>query len=369
MTEATFSQQTIDLALEFRRDPGAFAPLPAFLVVKSQDQLVRRQRLIEAVKGSRIGRIEERPVAEGLLVQTTIRPGLRIDRRSAQHLLTFREPRGLALSGDGTMFVSEIDCIKNINAEGKVLRQYQLPGFGFLHAIELSPDGLRLLVVSSGYDLLVELDLASGESVWDWLSWEHGFNPSHEGIYLARDHSRYQAFCDAGLPARLIDFSDPVSHGLVTSVRTNHPNSACYVVEQEGVILVTLGHSGEVIQIDKPSGEWSRVITGLASMAHGIQPYREGWMVTNTLRGQCWFVDRKFRLVRRLDFANLPGKPPELGESEWLQYVRPVGDEVFAGLDANRGVVLLDIRRRVYDIVPVDENWCLHLMVTEPGRK
>jgi hypothetical protein len=369
MTESTFPQETVDLALEFQRDPGAFAPLPAFLVVKSQDQLVRRQRLIEAVKCGRIGRIEERPVAEGLLVQTTIRPGVRIDRRSAQRLLTFREPRGLALSGDGTLLVSEIDRVINISAEGTVLRQYQLPGFGFLHAIELSPDGRRLLVVSSGYDLLVELDLATGKPVWDWLSWEHGFNPSQDGVYLARDQSRYQAFCDAGLPAQLVDLSDPDSHGLMTSVRTNHPNSACYVPDQEGVILVTLGHSGEVIEIARPAGEWNRVITGLAAMAHGIQPYRAGWMVTNTLRGQCWFLDRGFQLVRRLDFANLPGKPPELGDSEWLQCVCPVGDEVFAGLDANRGIVLLDVRRRVYDIVSADENWCLHLIVPDRGRE
>lgn len=59
----------IDSVASMRFDPRAFSPINLYLVVKSQDQKERRSRLIDATKKGRIGRFEERPVAEGLVVK------------------------------------------------------------------------------------------------------------------------------------------------------------------------------------------------------------------------------------------------------------------------------------------------------------
>jgi hypothetical protein len=345
---------------EYRHDPSAFAPHEVYLVVKSQDQLERRRHLIEAVERGRIGRIEDRPVAEGLVVSTVLEPGRRITRDSCATVLAFREPRGLVRLDDGTMLVAEIDRVVQVDAEGSELREYRHPLFAFLHSIELASDRRRLLVVSSGYDALIELDLDSGSVLWEWLSWEHGFNPSEDGVYLSRNPGHHRDLLAKGLPARLIEPSRLGAYGLMTSERTNHPNSACYEPRDPSKVLATLGHSGEVIEIERASGDWRRVIAGLAAMPHGIMPYGEGWMVTDTLRGMAWLAGPDFAVRRKLAFASLPGKPPELGDAEWLQAVLDLGGGVLLALDANRGLILVQPDAGCYGVVPVDENWCVH---------
>jgi len=357
----------VDDIAGYREDPSAFAPIELYLVVKSQDQLERRHRLIAAVERGRIGRFEERPVAEGLVLSARLEPGRRIDRRSCGSVLSFREPRGLVRLEDGTLLVAEIDRVVHVEPEGRELRAFRHPLFAFLHSIELAQDGRRLLVVSSGYDALIEVDLASGGALWEWIAWEHGFNPSEDGVYLARGLQRYRELVAKGLPARLIEPERLGAHGLMTSERTNHPNSACYHPRDSGKVLATLGHSGEVVEIDRRSGEWRRVVGGLGAMPHGIERDGAGWLVTDTLRGACWFLSPAFELERKLDFARLPGKPAELAGHEWLQVVRKIAAETYLAIDANRALILVDPRRRRYAVVPIDENWCVHTCAKAVG--
>src|ERR1700730_13460891 len=110
---------------EFRRDSTVFPPFEGYLVVKSQDQIERRWRLIEAVKMGRIGRIEDRPVADGLVVRAVISSGQQINRQTAISIATYREPRGLVLTADGGMLVSEIDRIVGTNVCGRRNCEYR----------------------------------------------------------------------------------------------------------------------------------------------------------------------------------------------------------------------------------------------------
>jgi hypothetical protein len=347
----------------YTHDPEAFGPSDLFLVIKSQDQPERRRRLIESLKGGRIGRFEERPISEGLVVATTLLPGRRVTRENCSFVKTFREPRGLVLLDDDTMLVSEIDRVIHIDSEGRELRDYRHPLFAFIHSIDLSPDGRRLLVDSPGYDTLIEIDLASGAAVWEWLAWEHGFNPGYDGVYLARRPDLYREYVVKGLRARLVEFERLGAHGLMTSARTDHPSSACYRPDDPTKFLVTLGHSGDVVEIDRGSGDWRHVVRGLAMMPHGILPHGQGWMVTNTMRGECWLLSTLFELECKIVFAHLGGKPTELAENEWLQTVRALADDAFIGLDANRGLILVNPATRRYAVVPIDENWCVHWCV------
>ncbi len=357
----------VDDIADYREDPSAFAVAELYLVVKSQDQLERRRRLIAAVERGRIGRFEERPVAEGLVVSAKLEPGRRIDRRSCSRVLSFREPRGLVRLEDGTLLVAEIDRVVHVEPEGRELREFRHPLFAFLHSIELAADQHRLLVVSSGYDALIEIDLASGGALWEWVAWEQGFNPSEDGVYLAREPQRYRELIAKGLRARLIEPERLGTHGLMTSERTNHPNSACYDPRDSGKVLATLGHSGEVVEIDRRTGGWQRVVGGLASMPHGIEPHGDGWLVTDTLRGACWFLSREFELECKLEFAHLPGKSAELAGHEWLQVVRRLSEGTYLAIDANRGLILVDPDRRRFALVPIDETWCVHTCAKAPG--
>lgn len=347
-----------------RYAPDAFAPFDLYLVIKSQDQILRRQRLVNSLKAGRIGRIENRPVAEGLLLKGRVDPARSAFDLHSDFKIALREPRGLALLRDGTMLVAEIDRVIHLDNTGGMTREYRLPGFAFLHSIELSSDHAKALIVSSGYDLVVEIELASGKLMWDWLLWEHGFNPNLDGTYLTRDPDCYRHYKESGRPARLVNFLEGNSHGLMTSERSNHPNAACYDPQDERIFLATLGHSGDVIVVDVARDDWRYAVRGLASMPHAIQSDGDGWMVTNTLKGECWFLDRNFQVREKLVFSDLSGKPAELADNEWLQSVHRVSRDVVIGLDANRGLILVDVAARLWSRVVVDQNWCVHLART-----
>jgi hypothetical protein len=124
-------------------------------------------------------------------------------------------------------------------------------------------------------------------------------------------------------------------------------------------VLVTLGHSGEIIEIDKNTKQLRVRLGWLDPMPHAISPYGRGWIVTNTLRGELWVLNRDFTLTEKFVTANLPGKVAEAGEHEWLQAVYPLSDTLFAGIDANRGLIVFDPTQREYAVVKCDENWCV----------
>ena len=60
-----------------------------------------------------------------------------------------------------------------------------------------------------------------------------------------------------------------------------------------------------------------------------------------------------------LSFKELPGKPKELSELEWLQNSAPFGDCIIT-IDANRNsFILTDLENRQYDIIHVDPDWAI----------
>ena len=336
---------------------------PLHLIVKSQDQIERRQRLIEAKNRGKIGRIEQRAVATGLWVTSPLRAGITMNRANSQ-VREFKEPRGLVQIGQEKYLLSDINRVLMIDADGMVLKEYTHPFFAFLHSISFDSESRRFFVVSSGYDCLIEMDL-EGKVCWEWFAWEHGFNPTLDGVYLCRQKQQAEELTASGKEAMFIDPSEYKSYGLMTSQRSNHPNSGCYHPRKKNVVLVTLGHSGEVIAIDKTTGKWRKVISGLKSMPHGIQPYEAGWMVTNTLLGEFWLLAQDYNVLNKIATRNLPGKPEGMVEHEWLQATYPVGDGEFIGLDANRGLIYINLHSKQYCIYSVDDSWCVHHLVVQ----
>jgi len=209
-------------------EPGAQGDASGWhLIVKSLDQVERRAGLIEAKQRGRIGRIEERPVATGLWV------------RGRSKIAEFREPRGLARVGDGRFLLAEVGSVLLVDSEARILQRFSHPFFAFLHSVSFDPANNRFLVVSSGYDCLIEMDLG-GRVTWEWFAWEHGFNPSLDGVYLCRDAAVAQKYGAEGKPVALVDPGKLGAHGLMTSQRSNHPNSACYHPWRADRVLATV---------------------------------------------------------------------------------------------------------------------------------
>lgn len=346
--------ESIDIS-GFRRTDDVLQGSGWLLVVKSQDQVERRRRMLESRKGGKIGRIAERPTAIGLLTEVRLDKGL----CSTGRTLEFREPRHVRLHPEGGYVITEIDCVKRLDDEGRVMREYRHPFFAFLHTVDLSPDGKRMLVVSSGYDACFEFDLESGEITWEWFAWDHGFNPDGDGVWLATSSAKAAQYEREGKKVQLIDPSQFGEQGILTSKRTAHPNVAVYDRYNDGYVIICIAHDGKLYRVAQAGGDPECVCSQLNQMPHGLQPYQDGWLMTNTTVGEWWVFSSDWQPLRRVSLQGLTGKITGTEDMEWLQQVVSVPTGEFLCLDANRGVLAVDIVEKVYSLYQPNPNWCI----------
>lgn len=345
-------------------------PITAWLVVKSQDQAERRARMVEKLRrGEKIGRLAPRPIAEGLLLQCRVPTdgGRTLDVEDALSVTRFREPRHIFPWAENRFLLTEIGRVDVIDGRGEILDTFTHPYFAFLHSVTLDRNAGHMLVTSSGYDAILELDIRTKQESWRWFGWDHGFNPNDEGVYYANSPEKADSLREQGHTAEYIDPDDYSEQGLLTATRTTHPNVALYnPYTSESTIVACLGY-GQVVEIDRSTSEHRVVLSADVPVLHGLMPYRDGWIVTNTCAGELWVLGRDFDLLQRYDFRGLPGKPPEVGAGEWLQHVTPLAEGRFVALDANRGIIIVDVAAARYEILHPDPNWCIQdLLVSEP---
>jgi len=87
---------------------------------------------------------------------------------------------------------------------------------------------------------------------------------------------------------------------------------------------------------------------------HGGRNYHDKYMATSTATGELLFSDGD-----KISFKDLPGKPGELFDLEWLQNSAPFDDEIIS-IDANRNsFVIIDPKGRQYDMVSFDPDWAI----------
>lgn len=347
--------QHVDLST-FRQGDDVLAGTDWMLVVKSQDQLARRRRMLESRANGRIGRIKPRPTATGLLVQGVLQNG-RFDVAASKE---FREPRHVRKLSDRSYLFTEINQLLAIDESGAVQKTFTHPYFAFLHTVDCTPDRRRALVVSSGFDAIFEIDLETGDETFRWFAWDHGFNPDEDGCWLAADPEVLKRYQAEGKNAVFIDPADYGEQGLVTARRSAHPNGAVYDPHDDYRSLVfSIGHYGELWRADLSTGRTTKVGDFLNQMPHGLFPHADGWFVTNTTRGEWWHLDRELQPQICYSLAGLADKVPGTEDVEWIQQVIPIGDHHALFLDANRGLVAVDFESERYSIYQADPNWCI----------
>lgn len=388
---------TLDVS-GFERGRVLREPMTVWLVVKSQDQLERRARMVDKLRrGEKIGRLAPRPVAEGLLLKYRLPPAAgpgpaagdaardacdaapsaggaapeagdaRLDVDGALSLARLREPRHIYRCEGDRFLLTEIGRVDLIDQEGRILDTFTHPYFAFLHTVVLDRAQQHMLVTASGYDAILELEVESKRESWRWFGWDHGFNPNDEGVWYTNTPAKAEELERQGHAARYIDPQHYNEQGLLTGTRTTHPNVALYnPYADEATIVASLGY-GQIVEIDRASGDHRVVLDAGVPVLHGLAPYRDGWIVANTCRGELWLMDRDFDVTSSYDFTGLPGKPAELGDIEWLQHVTPLAGGRLACLDANRGIIVVDVNERRYEILQPDPDWCIQdLLVIEP---
>lgn len=335
---------------DFKRDRSFYKKLDLVLTVKSFDLQAIRKRYLASKqnKSGRSGSVERRELAKGGIVTCSLEKGAFSVNDNFKGI---PEPRGIAASENFFAFSAEKEVFV-IDTRGGY-KKLTHPWFSYIHTVDFNHDQTKVVVSSSGFDLIQEWSLESETLTCEWLAWENGFNEaldplSKEPIFLTRDRSKTNV---EGYHV----ISDPENEVLPTAMRAAFINSVTY--ENEDEVLATFFHEGAVFRVNLKSGKSTRVISGMKN-PHGGRVYASGYLATSTGTG------RLHRVLASGDeeiysLTALPGKPPELGEMEWVQNAITHEGCIIA-IDSNRtAFVIFHPEKKLYDIIPYDPDWAI----------
>ncbi|WP_313918268.1 hypothetical protein [Tahibacter sp.] len=330
--------------------------LDLVFTVKHQQQRalnrIMRSRLREGQPMKVLGGRTPRPYREGLLVHWAL-------RNNFVQQMPVKEPFGLDQSGM-RLAVAAGDEVRVYDVQAEVIHVYRNPWFAQLHSVYFSADHSRLLVVSTGFDTVIEFDLASENLTWTWNAWDHGYDVSPAGMRVRRGTP------DGGPRSpNLIVVDDPRDwngFGLPTSLTAVHLNNACY--QHHDSIFVTLFHHGRAVTVDRSSGSAREVMTGLLN-PHGFEPGWNGeYTVTDTRRGQVIFFSPNFDVKYVLTFDACEPSASRADLGEWLQNVLHLDAGLYGAIDIHRSCIwLFEPTTRRYRRIAVDPDWAVQNVI------
>jgi hypothetical protein len=356
----------IDIS-KFKRVKNLLNNTDWIFVIKSQNQIERRKSMLESKAKGKYGTLGPREPGRGLVLRGRLKNG-RVEMRWAQG---FFEPRHIYWSEIKKAWrVTTIDKLVYLDKDGRRVGQQQNRLFGSLHTAE--GHGKRILVVSSGYDSVLEYRETDKLRTYFWNAWEHGFNPDPDGYWLTLSQNKFHEYQKEGKKAKLVEPFWLGIHGLLTSHRSAHPNMAVYDPYNRNSFIVSIAYTGILYRVSFKTGIPEPAFRKLHQMPHGLRAYNGGWIVTDTTVGELVRLNSKFHQVKRFSVAKLPGKPMSVGDAEWLQTSIPgPGKCSFLLVDSNRGLLAISTCRRQYTLYSVDPNWSIQdaVYLPDPKRK
>lgn len=357
--EAVFSSEPL---IAYKYDPGLARREEVIFTIKTTLQLEKNDYQAELMKkpGPEVfGREVARPYVLGIVAAFPLAHD-RFDWTLAEAKWAFSvvEPYGLDARGN-QMVLATANSVRLIDMDTGEARSCQNPWLRQAHTVEFSADGKKLLVGSAGFDAVFEFDTASGEVVWEWFAWDHGFDQSKLGHYVVRSAARCRALATMGHKVLLVDDPGKYEFGIPTRQKPAHLNSACY--DSDGTILVTLFHQGAGYVVDRNTGEAQEIISGLL-VPHKLSRRKSGgYFISDTRRGKLIFLDEKYSPKSEIALAGTPGvvRSPQL--PEFLQNTTELREDLFACIDIHRSCLwLIDLKRRRYRGIKFPVEWSVH---------
>jgi hypothetical protein len=365
--EPVFSSEPL---IAYKYDPGLGRHEEVMLTVKTTLQLEKNDFQAEHLKRPSpkvFGRVAARPYVLGIVAAFSLAHD-RFDWSLVESKWAFSavEPYGVDARGN-KMALATANSVRLIDMDTGEGRFCQNPWLNQAHTVDFSADGKKLLVGSAGFDAVFEFDTASGEVVWEWFAWDHGFDRSKLGHYVVRSAARCRTLAATGHEVLLVDDPAKYEFGIPTRQKPAHLNSAGY--DSDGRILVTLFHQGAGYVVDRKTGEAQEVISGLVNPHKLSRRKRGGYSISDTRRGKLIFLDEKYRPQYEIALAGTPGieRSPQL--SEYLQNTTELREDLFACIDIHRSSLwLIDVKRRRYRGIKFPVEWSVH-DVASLGRK
>lgn len=347
---AAVGDRKIDLA-DFKPGGVDVDGLSFLFTVKSTDQIERRRRTVAKSDRGALARIEPRPLSRGFLGIGRFSDGQFV----IDLLRDFEEPRHIVARDFETLYLSTATSLvkldRNLNARGEISH----PLFGFLHTLDLSKDAQKLLVCSTGFDSVLEVDLSDNRPRLLWNAWESGLNPDQDGNWLTLDPHTHDRRLRENKSSVLVAPENWRALGIAQSYRSAHPNVAVY--EDDHSFIVNIAFTGALYRVDIRDGSMEHIAT-LPPMSHGLRRLKDGWGVVETTIG-CWTIlDGNCKPRGSVYSRFLPNRHRDAGNLEWLQHVLFPGGTIGVFFDANRGIYAADIKRQRIQYFATPEQYC-----------
>jgi hypothetical protein len=346
----------------YRYDRGLGRREEVVLTVKTTLQREKNERQAERMSSPNpevSGREAARPYLLGIVAAFSLSHD-RFDWGLAEAKWAFSavEPYGVDARGS-KMALATANCVRLINLDTGEAKSCQNPWLNQAHTVEFSADGEKLLVSAAGFDAVFEFATETGELLWQWFAWDHGFDRSKLGHFVVRSAERCKELVATGQEVLLVNDPTQYAFGVPTRRKPAHLNSAGY--DTDGRILVTFFHQGAGYVVDRETGEAREVIAGLSNPHKLSRRKGEGYFISDTRRGRIIFLDENHRSKYEITFAGMPGveRAPEL--SEFLQNTTELRKDLFACIDIHRSSLwLIDVKRRRYRAIKFPTEWSVH---------
>jgi hypothetical protein len=344
------------------------------IVVKHQGQYQANQRFLRFLRSGPSKVPPRRSLRAGMvfLVRAAADQISKQDVECAPFLLLGKEPRAVSSKGS-RLVIATADELVIFDWNSRQMIRCRNPKFADLHSVFFSDDGRRLLVAATGFDTILELDTTSGETLWCWSAWEHGWIAAPNGSVLVQNPAVARQLRRQGKQVILLDpqeFTLRHRHslrGLPTRSRPCHLNGAVY--SHDNQILASLFHQGQLLSIDRSSGHSEVRYTGLAN-PHGLTPnVGRGYIVTDTHRGNFLFLSPKLELLQEVGVTGLPGVVSGMEDAgEWLQYVTQLKSDLYAAADIRRSAIhLFKTKTRQYRTLKIPGSWGVQMVMRAPA--
>jgi len=353
LNEAEVCQPVLVLDVDkFSEAPDNLIDGPIAIQMKGFNRLDRIKRQTNEIKiKGRSGSTDIRPISDGAVMFFDELPKDRyLDLHSMSSIHWTRDSRGMYFdSRSNSLFVGQVDEVTAINvntqAETQIVSSAVAP-LAFVHSMDMSPDGRKLLLASSGFDLILEIDLETKETGRFWV---------------ARDEDVRNGIVDSGqqLLGRLVDKSGILSShgglGLPPAQRKVFPNGITYLDDDR--ILATFFHDA-VAEINLSTGA-TRQLDLDVKHPHSPLRFGDGVILSDTANGRAIVLNHKLENTAVVNFANLPILEDDSGGRQWLQHIRPLKDNnTLIAVDSNReSLFALNLESQSYNRIRMNKEW------------
>jgi hypothetical protein len=293
---------------------AGFEPYPYWISVTSQDLDVRKARWEHE---SMFGRGVPVPIPLEEHDQKIRGMIISIRKDGSSSYITCDRAQGLLLADSELLVASHGDVMAvNDTLDTDLMIKYSSPLFNDIHSLRKDNNG-GVILSSTGTDSLFQIN-KSGDIIWSWFATENGYSKNTLGNTMQVDTD--------------VDHRKMVYD---TWLNTTHINSA---LDLGSVVLATLFHQGELISINKKTGEPNTLIRDLKK-PHALR-FGKNQQVTlaNTALGQVLSLD--IDVSGEANVSVMSNRVIASLDTRWLQDAWILDDGTIMAVDGESSRVL-----------------------------